>query len=80
MVMHPLHFYNQIRVPIHKGAGASVTDFNMYRSVAISSIMSKILDNVVIEQQLSLTTSFHKFGFNSKASTALCTTMMVETI
>ena len=42
-------------VPIPKGAGASVTDFNMYRSVSISSIMSKILDNVVIEQQLSLT-------------------------
>ena len=49
--------------------------------MVFSSIMSKILDNVVIEQQhLSLTTSFHQFGFKSKASTALCTTMVVETI
>ena len=43
--------------------------------------MSKILDNVNIEQQqLSLATSSYQFGFKSKASTALCTTMMVDTI
>ena len=43
--------------------------------------MSKILDNVIIEQQqLSLATSSYQFGFKSKASTALCNTMMVETI
>ena len=43
--------------------------------------MSTILDNVIIEQQqLSLATSSYQFGFKSKASTALCTTMMVETI
>ena len=63
------------------GVRANVTDSNMYRSIAISSIMSKILDNVIIEQQqLSLATSTYQFGFKSKASTALCTTMMVETI
>ena len=38
-------------IPIPKGARANVTDSNMYRSIAISSIMSKILDNVIIEQQ-----------------------------
>ena len=43
-------------VPISKDARANVTDSNMYRSIAI--IMSKILDNVIIEQQqLSLATS-----------------------
>ena len=53
----------------------------MCHSIAISSIMSKLLDNVIIEQQqLSLTISSYQFGFKSKASTALCTTMMVETI
>ena len=81
MVMHPLHFYNQIWFQYTKGARANVTDSNMYRSIAISSIMSKILNNVIIEQQqLSLSTSSYQFGFKSKASTALCTTMMVETI
>ena len=53
---------------IPKGARANVTDSNMYRSIAISSIMSKILDhssimskildNVIIEQQqFALSTS-----------------------
>ena len=53
----------------------------MYRSIAISSTMSKILDNVIIEQQqLSLATSSYQYGFKSKSSTALCTTMLLETI
>ena len=69
-------------VPIPKDARAiNVTDSNnMYRSSAIISIMSKILDKVIIEQQqLSLATSSYQFGFKSKASTALCIAMMVET-
>ena len=66
---------------ISKGTRANVTDSNMdKRSIAISSIMSNMLDNVIIEQQLSLATSSYQFGFKSKASAALCTTMMVETI
>ena len=77
----PATFLQSNMVPIPKGARANATDFNMYRSIAISSIMSKILDNVIIEQQqLSLATSSYQFGFKSKASTALCTTMMVKTI
>ena len=66
-------------VPTPKGARANVTDSNMYRSTAISIIMSKILDNVIIEQQ-QLATSPYQFGFKSKASTAMCITMMVDTI
>ena len=77
----PAIFLQSNMVPIPKGARANVTDSNMYRNIAISSIMSKILDNVIIEQQqLSLSTSSYQFGFKSKASTALCTTMMVENI
>ena len=53
----------------------------MYRSIAISSIRSKILDIVIIEQQqFALSTSPYQFGFKSKASTVLCTTMVVETV
>ena len=77
----PATFLQSNMVPIPKGARANVTDSNMYRSIAISSIMSKILDNVIIEQQqVSLATSSYQFGFKSKVSTVLCTTMMVETI
>ena len=43
--------------------------------------MSKILDNVIIEQQqFALSTSTCQYGFKSKASTVLCSTMVVETV
>ena len=76
----PTTFLQSNMIPIHKGARANVTDSNMYRSIAISSIMSKILEYVILEQQqLSLATSSYQFGFKSKASTALCTTMILKT-
>ena len=84
MISHgyaPDTFLQANMIPIPKGARANVTDFNMYRSIAISSIMSKILDNVIIEQQqLALSTSVYQFGFKFKASTVLCSTMVVETV
>ena len=50
-----------------KGARASVTDSNMYRSM-----INKILDNFIIEQQqLSLATSSYQFGFKSEAFASL---------
>ena len=53
----------------------------MYRSIAISSLLSKIFDNVIIERQLDLlSTSNYQFGFKAKSSTVLCTTMVNETI
>ena len=77
----PDTFLQANMIPIPKGARANVTDSNMYRSIAISSIMSKILDNVIIEQQqFALSTSAYQFGFKSKASTVLCSTMVVETV
>ena len=57
---------------------ANVSCSDMYRSIVISSIVSKMLDNVIIEQQqLSLPTSPYKFRLKSKTSRALCTTMIV---
>ena len=77
----PDTFLQANMIPIPKGARANVTDSNMYRSIAISSIMSKILDNVIIEQQqFALSTSAYQFGFKSKASIVLCSTMVVETV
>ena len=54
MISHgyePDTFLQANMIPIPKGATANVTDSNMYRSIAISSIVSKILDNVITEQQ-----------------------------
>ena len=52
-----------------------------FRSIAIRSILSKILDYIIIDQQAhSLITSDHQFGFKPNSSTVLCTTMLVETV
>ena len=87
MISHgyvPDTFLQANMTPIPKGARANVTDSNMYRSIAVvycSSIMSKILDNVIIEQQqFALSISAYQCGFKSKASTVLCSTMVVETV
>ena len=84
MISHgyaPDTFLQATMIPIPKGARANVTDSNIYRSIAISSIMGKILDNVIIEQQqFTLSTSEYQFGFKSKTSTVLCSTMVVETV
>ena len=77
----PDTFLQATMIPIPKSARANVTDSNIYRSIAISSIMGKILDNVIIEQQqFALSTSEYQFGFKSKTSTVLCSTMVVETV
>ena len=77
----PDSFLHSSIVPIPKGTRANVSDSNMYRSIIISSLLSKIFDNIIIERQsLVLPTSNHQFGFKSKSSTVVCSTMVIETI
>ena len=77
----PDSFLQSSIVPIPKGARANVSDSNMYRSIAISSLLSKIFNNIIIKQQsLVLSNSNHQFNFISKSSTILCSTMVIETI
>ena len=68
-------------IPIPKGGKVCSTNADLYRSIAISSILSKILDYIIIDQQAdSLATSDYQFGFKSNSSTMLCSTMLIETI
>ena len=47
----------------------------------MSSILSKILDFIIIDQQShSLNTSEYQFGYKPNSSTVLCTTMLVGTV
>ena len=55
---------------------ADLSNSDMYRSIAISSLLSKILER----QQDFLSTSNYQFGFKAKSSTVLCTAMVNETI
>ena len=68
-------------IPIPKGGKVCSTNADLYRSIAITSILSKILDYVIIDQQFDyLGTSDYQFGFKSHSSTMLYSTMLIETI
>ena len=66
MICHsyaPTSFIKSSIIPIPKGARANLTDSDKYRSIAISSLLSKLLDYVIIKQQnISLKTSDYQFG------------------
>ena len=77
----PQLFLRSTMIPIPKGGKVCSTNVDLYRSIAISSILSKILDYVIIDQQSdSLCTSDYQFGFKSHSSTMLCSTMLIKTI
>ena len=77
----PLEFLRSSMIQLPKGARADLSNSDMYRSIAISSLLSKIFDNVVIERLQNFhSTSNYQFGFKTKSSTVLCTTMVNETI
>ena len=68
-------------IPKPKGARVALTDSEKHRSFAISSLLSKLLDHIIIDHQVhSLGTSYYQFGFKSHSSTVVCTTMVNETI
>ena len=53
-------------IPKPKGGKVCFTNADLYRSIAISSILNKILDYVIIDQQAdSLATSDYQFAFKS---------------
>ena len=68
--------YSMIPLPII-GARADLSNFDMCCSFAISSLLSKIFDNVTIERQQDiLSTSNYHFGIKAISSTVLCTNVI----
>ena len=70
---------NIILIP--KGSKANLSDSDKYRSIAISSLHGKILDHIIIQKQFeALKTCNYLFGFKTKFSTVLCSSMVNETV
>ena len=68
-------------VPVPKDKRGSKSDSNNYRAIAISSILEKLFDSVIIkDQHLSLITDDLQFRFKENSSTITCTQLLVETI
>ena len=54
---------------------------NNYRQFAISSLLGKIFDTIILDKQkMSLETYVLQFGFKKNSSTVFCTYMLKETI
>ena len=68
-------------VPVPKDKRGSKSDSNNYRAIAVSSILGKLFDSIIIklDQHLSLVTDNLQFGFKENSSTITCTQLLVET-
>ncbi len=68
-------------VPIPKNKKKSLCDSNNYRAIALSSVIGKTLDLVIlIDEGHLLTSSNLQFGFKSGLFTTHCTFCLNETI
>ena len=84
MLLHgtlPNYFLVSILIPIPKVSLVDVRKTQNYRAIALSSILGKILDNIIITSQTNvLKTSDLQFGYKSNCSTIMCSTLVIETI
>ena len=68
-------------VPIPKNKRGNKSDSNNYRQIAISSLLGKLFDIIILEEQHhGLITDELQFGFKKNASTVLCTSLLMETV
>ena len=70
-----------ILVPIIKDKSEKINNKDNYRPIAIASIMSKLLEILLLERLSNfLLTSSHQFGFKTKHSTDSCIFVLKEAI
>ena len=70
-------YYYPHAVPIPKNKRGNKSDLNNYRQIAISSLLGKLFDISVLEEQHhSLITDELQFGFKRNASSLLCTSFV----
>lgn len=68
-------------IPIPKDKKKSLSNSDNYRSIALSSIIAKVLDKIILKMHADiLNTSPLQFGFKEKHSTAQCTFVLEEVV
>ena len=68
-------------VPVPKDKRGNKSDSSNYRAIAISSILGKLLDSIIIQDQhVSLKTDDLQSGFKENTSTMTCTQLLIETV
>ena len=77
----PHEMLNGTIVPIPKNKGKSLNDSLNYRSITLSSIVGKLMDNaILIKHQDTLNSSDYQLGFKRAHSTTQCTLVVEETV
>ena len=68
-------------VPIPKYKRGNKCDSDNYRQIALSRLMGKLFDSIILEeQQDSLFTDLLQFGSKKKASSVVCSSLLKEII
>ena len=68
-------------VPLIKNKRGNKCDSNNYRAIAISSLLGKLFDIIILKEQCtSLSTDVLQFGFKPHSSTTICTSLLRDTI
>ena len=84
MLIHnylPLKFMDTVLIPILKDTKGDITDCNNYRPIAITCIMSKILETVILlKYQNILSSTDNQFAFKKKHSADQCIFILKEII
>ena len=82
MLVHgsvPLDFTLSTLTPIPKNCKKSLNDSSNYRAIALSSVLAKLLDNIILQKSRNVFKSCdYQFGFKKKHSTNLCTFVVNE--
>ena len=77
----PSNLLSSTIVPIPKKSNVNATDSDNYRGIALSSVLGKIFDNVIlVKYSDKLSTCNLQFGFKRNSSTHMCTMVLKETI
>ena len=74
----PTGFLLSKLVPIPKNKRINKCDSNKYRQIAISSLLCKVFDIIILDSQSkSLGTDVLQFGFKKSSLTVICTSLML---
>ena len=77
----PRQFLGSYIVPISKDKQGNVSNPNNYRGIAISSVMSKVLEHVILEKFGNcFSSSTHQFGFKRNHSCSDCSFVLREAV
>ena len=77
----PFSMLTSTIIPIPKNRRKSLNDSDNYRAIALSSILGKLLDWVILLScDKALSSNDSQFGFKPKHSTSQCTFVVKETV